>query len=403
MRTMIKKLFLISFTIILLSKTVSAQIPQNKWWIVQDLPDKIVYIDTSAVKLNENQISVWSLVIYRSPIKLNAFKEEISRIKSQYLFNVANKKYAVLGTLYYDNKSRIVGESISPAITGSGERFTLIMQPASPVEKVFEKAQEYLRTGLLRSEPSDTAGTETQDEETIAADNSANEETRFEQQPAFKLPDDPLSLDTFENAVPKDRQADTSLIAEEENDENTTPVNPLIMKSPTGKDIIIDNNAEIKEVEPEVEVLNPGERRVYDPISGKYVPVGGPTNTEKKTEAVKSTVTKTEEKPKTEIKQEPKQETPKVTAPVKTGSYNSDAEQNVKGNIWSDGNIFVIQISSWKSKSVADREAQKLKANGQNAFVMEKFISSKNATYYRVRVGYFNSLQEAEEYTKKLR
>ena len=120
MRTMIKKLFLISTVILILSKTVSAQIPQNKWWIVQDLPDKIVYIDTSAIKLNENQISVWGLVLYRSPIKLNAFKEEISRIKSQYLFNVANKKYAVLGTLYYDNKSRIVGESISPAITGSG-------------------------------------------------------------------------------------------------------------------------------------------------------------------------------------------------------------------------------------------------------------------------------------------
>ncbi|KAB2837582.1 MAG: hypothetical protein F9K45_12560, partial [Melioribacteraceae bacterium] len=106
---MIKKLFFISFVFILIGKTTTAQIPQNKWWIVQDLPDKIVYIDTSAIKLNENQISVWSLVVYRSPIKLNAFKEEISRIKSQYLFNVANKKYAVLGTLYYDNKSRIVG------------------------------------------------------------------------------------------------------------------------------------------------------------------------------------------------------------------------------------------------------------------------------------------------------
>lgn len=399
---MIKKLFFISFVFILIGKTTTAQIPQNKWWIVQDLPDKIVYIDTSAIKLNENQISVWSLVVYRSPIKLNAFKEEISRIKSQYLFNVANKKYAVLGTLYYDNKSRIVGESISPAITGSGERFTLIMQPASPVEKVFEKAQEYLRTGSLKSLQSDTAGTETQDEENTAADNSANEETRFEQEPAFKLPDDPLSLDTFEDAVPKDRAVDTSSIEDEEKDENAPPVNPLIMKSPTGKDIIVDNEAEIKNVETQVEVLNPGERRVYDPISGKYVTVGGTTNTEKKTE-VKTPQTTQEEKPKTETKEEPKRETPKVTAPVKSGSYNSDSEQNVKGNIWSDGNIFAIQISSWKSKNIADREAQKLKTNGHNSFVMEKFISSKNATYYRVRVGYFNSLQEAEEYIKKLR
>lgn len=89
--------------------------------------------------------------------------------------------------------------------------------------------------------------------------------------------------------------------------------------------------------------------------------------------------------------------------PVRPGSYNSDSEQNVKGNIWSDGNNFAIQISSWKSKNIADRESQKLITNGHNSFVMEKFISSKNATYYRVRVGYFNSLQEAEEYSKKLR
>jgi len=174
-------------------------------------------------------------------------------------------------------------------------------------------------------------------------------------------------------------------------------------KNPTGKDIITDNDAEVTEIEPEVEVLNPGDRRVYDPISGKYITVGGTTNTEKKTDAAKTTVTKSEEKPETEIKQEPKQETPKVTTPVKSGNYNSDSEQNVKGNIWSDGNIFVIQISSWKAKSVADREAQKLKTSGHNSFVMEKFISSKNATYYRVRVGYFNSLQEADDYTKKLK
>lgn len=137
-----------------------------------------------------------------------------------------------------------------------------------------------MRTGSLKSLQSDTAETET---EVTTADNSANEETRFEQEPAFKLPDDPLSFDTFDNAVPKEREVDSSL-AEDEEDKNAPPVNPLIMKSPTAKDIISDNNAEIKNVESKVEVLNPGDRRVYDPISGKYVTVGGNTNTERKAE-----------------------------------------------------------------------------------------------------------------------
>ncbi|MBU2492854.1 MAG: SPOR domain-containing protein [Bacteroidetes bacterium] len=395
---MIKKFFFISFVIILFGISASAQIPKNKWWIVQDLPDKIVYIDTSAVKLTENQISVWSLVVYRSPIKLNAFREEISRIKSQYMFNVANKKYAVIGTLYYDNKSRIVGESISPAITGSGDKFTLVIQPGSPVEKVFEKAQEFLNSGSLQSEPSEIASADEQintGSETLAQipDTSNGEETRFEQVPEFKLPDDPLSLETFEEAVPKKPEVDSVIISETEEDEDAPPVDPTIYKGPTAKEIIGDNNVSTEEGNAiSVEVLNPGDRRVYDPVSGKYITLGGGSET-KKTEA------KQDDKP----KQENITQTQKVAAPVKSASYNASSDKNVKGNIWSDGNLFVIQVSSWKTKSVADNEVNKLKTNGHNAFVFEVFLSSKKSTYNRVRIGYFNSLTEAEEYAKKLR
>lgn len=401
MRIMIKKLFLIFFVFLLFSKTASAQIPQNKWWIVQDLPDKIVYIDTSAVKLTENQVTVWSLVVYRSPIKLNAFKEEISRIKSQYLFNVANKKYAVIGTLYYDNKSRIVGESISPAITGSGDRFTLEIQPGSPVEKVYEKAQEFLNSGSLQSEPSEFTALDDQNNlESVPAaqipDTVNREETRFENEPEYKLPDDPLSLETFEEAIPKKPEVDSSLIAgsTEEDEEEKAPVDPTIYTGPTAKDIIKENKVETPEDKSstEVEVLNPGDRRVYDPVSGKYITLGGGTT-------AKRTETKSEEKPKQETKKEP----PKVTTPVKSTSYNPDTDKNVKGNIWSDGNLFVIQVSSWKTKSVADNEVSKLKTNGHSAFVFEKYVPSKKSTYNRVRIGYFNTLEEAQEYAKKLK
>ena len=109
--------------------------------------------------------------------------------------------------------------------------------------------------------------------------------------------------------------------------------------------------------------------------------------------------TKTDEK----AKQEPKKETSKTTTPAKSSNYNPDTDKNVRGNVWSDGNLFVIQVSSWKTKSVAENEVAKLKAKGHNAFVFEKYLPSKGATYNRVRVGYFNTLQEAQEYLKKLR
>ena len=396
---MIKKLFLISFVIILFGRTATAQIPQNKWWIVQDLPDKIVYIDTSAVKLTENQVSVWSLVVYRSPIKLNAFKEEISRIKSKYLFNLANNKYAVIGTLYYDNKSRIVGESISPAITGSGDRFTLEIQPGSPVDRVFEKAQEYLNSGLLQSEPSEIAAAENQNNlNNASADKipiTANkEETRFELEPEYKLPDDPLSFGTFEEAVPKKAKIDSSLIVIEEGEEekDQPPVDPTIYKGPTAKEIIGENTLQ-NNTSNKIEEINPSDRRIYDPVSGKYITIGGGKNTE---------TIKTETPPVEKPKQEIKKETPQLNTEVKSSVYNSDADKNVKGNIWSDGNLFAVQISSWKTKRIADNEASKLIKNGHEAFVFEIYVPSKKSTYYRVRVGNFNTLQEAEEYAKKL-
>lgn len=403
MGPMIKKLFFVSFVIILFGKTASAQIPQNKWWIVQDLPDKIVYIDTSAVKITENQISVWSLVIYRSPIKLNAFQEEISRIKSQYLFNIANNKYAVIGTLYYDNKSRIVGESISPAITGSGERFTLEIQSGSPVEKVYEKAKEFLDSGSLQSEPSDLAdaGDVEQDQnipDTQIPDTANGEETRFDEEPQYKLPDDPLSMETFEEAVPQQPKVDSMVIADnnddEEIDEDKPPVDPTIFKGPTAKDIIKENDVDTPDNNSisANDVLNSNERRVYDPVSGKYIVLGGGT---------KNTTppNKTDDKPKPETKKEPA----KTPSTVNSSNYNSNTDKNVRGNIWSDGNLYVIQVSSWRTKSVADKEVAKLKAGGHNAFVYQIYIPSKRATYNRVRVGYFNSLQEAQEYSKKLR
>jgi cell division protein FtsN len=44
---------------------------------------------------------------------------------------------------------------------------------------------------------------------------------------------------------------------------------------------------------------------------------------------------------------------------------------------------------------------QKLKTQHNNAFISEGIV--KGITWYRVRIGFFNSLEETEAYMKKLK
>ena len=72
----------------------------------------------------------------------------------------------------------------------------------------------------------------------------------------------------------------------------------------------------------------------------------------------------------------------------------------IKGYIYKYENMYAVQVSSWKSKSIAISEAQKFLKAGYNAFIEKTELGDKG-TYYRVRVGGFNSLEEAEDFLKK--
>ncbi len=94
---------------------------------------------------------------------------------------------------------------------------------------------------------------------------------------------------------------------------------------------------------------------------------------------------------------------PKTIKPAISGSYNVKTERNVKGRIWSDGTTYLIQHSSWRTRYKADRIARRLRAQGHNAFVQKAYIPKFGRNYYRVRIGYFNSLSEARIYARKVR
>lgn len=118
-------------------------------------------------------------------------------------------------------------------------------------------------------------------------------------------------------------------------------------------------------------------------------------------------------KPENIVKQEPKKEVLPKEEPkkneTKTTSSNSNIEYRNLTNetvipgtfIYKIGNTYSVQISSWKNKEKAEKEVRRLKAQGNNAYILEVNLQALGGIWYRVRVGDFKSLEEAKEFSKK--
>lgn len=83
--------------------------------------------------------------------------------------------------------------------------------------------------------------------------------------------------------------------------------------------------------------------------------------------------------------------------------YDSKSERNLGNMIFSDGKVFTVQVSSWREKSKAESQISKLKAAGYNAFLLEADLPELDGIWYRVRVGFFSSLTEAQGVREKLK
>ena len=59
-----------------------------------------------------------------------------------------------------------------------------------------------------------------------------------------------------------------------------------------------------------------------------------------------------------------------------------------------------MQISAAPAKDIADKLVQRLKASGYNGYVVRAELKEK--TYYRVRVGHFESREKAESVRQTL-
>lgn len=98
-------------------------------------------------------------------------------------------------------------------------------------------------------------------------------------------------------------------------------------------------------------------------------------------------------------KEIPKQTVTETKQPVKP-LVPTGKSLNVGNNIYKYGNYFVVQVAAFRSSSISENEAGKYRNKGYNAFVEAAEIPGRG-TWYRVRVGNFNSKEEALIFANK--
>jgi OOP family OmpA-OmpF porin len=91
-----------------------------------------------------------------------------------------------------------------------------------------------------------------------------------------------------------------------------------------------------------------------------------------------------------------------IEIPRTSSEYNAAIEKQLGNMIFTDGNLYCFQISSFRYRSQAENHAQSLRESGENAFVVEANLPELDGVWYRVRVGYFNSLIEARTAKEKV-
>jgi OOP family OmpA-OmpF porin len=76
--------------------------------------------------------------------------------------------------------------------------------------------------------------------------------------------------------------------------------------------------------------------------------------------------------------------------------YNIKAEKHIGNMIFTDGNKYCFQVASFRTFAEAERVAKRFIDKGANAFVIEANLPELDGIWYRVRIGYFESLSETK-------
>ncbi len=85
-----------------------------------------------------------------------------------------------------------------------------------------------------------------------------------------------------------------------------------------------------------------------------------------------------------------------------TEDLNNFPKQNIEkisDYIFKYGKVYVVQVSSWKTKDKAVHQVDLYNSTGKNAFLEE--VTIKGTLWYRVRVGNFSTLTDAKQFLNK--
>ncbi|MBI1938567.1 MAG: SPOR domain-containing protein [Ignavibacteriales bacterium] len=298
------------FCLVIIVPNVKAQAPNAKWVSVFATAEQNVYLDTSNVKQTESQITSLCLTIYKEPVLVGSINKNAKSIKSQIFFNKTEKKYTVIGTLFYDGNWKIIGETSLPGLSVGNPTLAVPIDSNEIMKAVYDKSVE-----IITKKNNESAASE-------------------------------VSKNTVKGKTASTKSEKTQAA--------TKDTSKTIDKRESLTEKFID-----KKLSEETEAA---------PMSKQK-----------------------ESKPST-----------KTTAEANS-DYSLSEEKNLHGTIFTDGTQYCFQVSSWKIKSKAESEVERLKKLGHNAFITEVYISNRGGTWYRVRIGYFNSLEETESYLKRMR
>lgn len=87
---------------------------------------------------------------------------------------------------------------------------------------------------------------------------------------------------------------------------------------------------------------------------------------------------------------------------IQENRYNFQNEISLKDNFFTDGKLYCFQVASFKSKTTAERYVSELIEKFKDVFILEAFPFNNDEVWYRIRVGFFNSLDSARSVKNKL-
>lgn len=380
--------------VFILALLFAGNIYGQKWLKVFEDERQIANIDTSSIKQYENQISLLSIIIYKTPQQISNINEEVKSVKSQLLFNSFLRKYNVIGVLYYNDKNKIVGESNLPSFSLNNENLSVPIENSVIMSEIYNKCVDILggsltKVKILKEPATDIAkkdSTKKENDKKVASgiDKSKNE-----------APKNELSKNAAgSNDSTKNNESKNSVSEQGINADNSNVLEPVVF-SELSKDLV----KTIEDKSSPEEIL----KKNVENNKEKFPEISVEKNSDETPKVINE---KMNIAINNESQQLPKTKLPDIKiAPAKksnSNEYQVENETNPEGVIFTDGNLYCFQISSWKNKATAESEADKLKAAGHKAYVQEAYIDARRGTWYRVRIGFFNTLQEAQDYQNNL-